>query len=188
MLLNDFLFFTPTGYQSAGSKFEMGGARATQLYYNIDGISANSPAFGVQNSAVEPSVDSIAEMKFNMVENKAEYSMVTNVIAITKSGQNTFHGRLFEQNTNTALTARSFFAPTVGQNIINDFGASMGGPIKRNKMFFFGTYEGFRQRDPRGFDAERSHGPDAHRRLFPVAHRNIADHHKKSLQWSSISE
>ena len=151
MLLNDFLFFTPTGYQSSGSKFEMGGARATQLYYNIDGISANSPAFGVQNSAVEPSVDSIAEMKFNMVENKAEYSMVTNVIAITKSGQNTFHGRLFEQNTNRALTARSFFAPTVGQNIINDFGASLGGPIKRNKAFFFGTYEGFRQRVPAVF-------------------------------------
>jgi hypothetical protein len=148
VLLNDFLFFTPTGYQSAGSKFSMGGARATQLYYNIDGISANSPAFGVQNSAVEPSVESIAEMKFNMVDNKAEYSLVTNVIAITKSGQNTFHGRLFEQNSNTALNARSFFAANVGQNIINDFGASVGGPIKRNKMFFFATYEAFRQRVP----------------------------------------
>jgi hypothetical protein len=148
VLLNDFLFFTPTGYQSVGSKFDMGGARATQLYYNIDGISANSPAFGVQNSSVEPSVESIAEMKFNTVDNKAEYSLVTNVTAVTKSGQNTIHGRLFEQNTNTALNARSFFASSVGQNIINDFGASVGGPIRRNKAFYFGTYEGFRQRIP----------------------------------------
>jgi Carboxypeptidase regulatory-like domain len=148
VLLNDFLFFTPTGYQSVGSKFDMGGARATQLYYNVDGISANSPAFGVQNSPAEPSVESIAEMKFNLVDNKAEYSLVTNVTVITKSGQNDFHGRLFEQNTNTALTARSFFASSVGQNIINDFGASVGGPVRHNKTFFFGTYEGFRQRIP----------------------------------------
>jgi hypothetical protein len=129
VLLNAFLFTTPTGYQTAGSKFSIGGARGTQLYYNIDGISANSPAFGVQNSPAEPSVESIAEMKFNAVNNKAEFGEVTNVTAITKSGQNEFHGRLFEQNTTSVLTARPFFAASRGQNIINDFGGSVGGPI-----------------------------------------------------------
>jgi hypothetical protein len=148
VLLNAFLFTTPTGYQTAGSKFSIGGARGTQLYYNIDGISANSPAFGVQNSPAEPSVESIAEMKFNAVNNKAEFGEVTNVTAVTKSGQNEFHGRLFEQNTTSVLNARPFFAASRGQNIINDFGASVGGPIKRNKTFFFGAYEGFRQRIP----------------------------------------
>lgn len=147
-LLNAFLFTTPTGYQTAGSKFAMGGARGTQLYYNIDGISANSPSFGVQNSPAEPSAESIAEMKFNLVNNKAEFGEVTTVTAITRSGQNELHGRLFEQNTTSAISARSFFAASKGQNIINDFGASVGGPIKRNKTFFFGTYEGFRQRVP----------------------------------------
>ncbi len=148
VLLNSFLFTTPTGYQTAGSKFAMGGARGTQLYYNIDGISANSPAFGVQNSPAEPSVESIQEMKFNLVNNKAEFGEVTNVTAITKSGQNELHGRLFEQNTTSAISARSFFAASLGQNIINDFGGSIGGPIRRNKTFFFGTYEAFRQRVP----------------------------------------
>jgi hypothetical protein len=148
VILNAFLFSTPTGYQTAGSKFAMGGARGTQLYYNIDGISANSPAFGVQNSPAEPSVESMAELKFNLVENKAEFGEVTNVTAITKSGQNELHGRLFEQNTTSVLNARPTFAATKGQNIINDFGASVGGPIRRNKTFFFGTYEGFRQRVP----------------------------------------
>ena len=148
VILNAFLFSTPTGYQTAGSKFAMGGARGTQLFYNIDGISANSPAFGVQNSPAEPSSESMAEMKFNLVNNKAEFGEVTTVTAITKSGQNQLHGRLFEQNTTSALNARPFFAASKGQNIINDFGASIGGPIKHNKTFFFGTYEGFRQRIP----------------------------------------
>jgi hypothetical protein len=148
VILNAFLFSTATGYQTAGSKFAMGGARGTQLYYNIDGISANSPAFGVQNSPAEPSVESMAEMKFNLVNNKAEFGEVTTVTAITKSGQNELHGRLFEQNTTSAISARPFFAASKGQNIINDFGASIGGPIRRNKTFFFGTYEGFRQRVP----------------------------------------
>ena len=148
VLLNDFLFFTPTGYQAAGSTFVMGGARGTELYYNIDGVSANAPLYGVQDSPLEPSVESIAEMKFNLVNNKAEFPLATNVVAITKSGQNELHGRLFEQNTFTQLTARQFFAASVGQNLINDFGGSIGGPIKHNKAFFFGTYEGFRQRIP----------------------------------------
>ena len=160
-LLNAFLFTTPTGYQTAGSKFAMGGARGTQLYYNIDGISGNSPSFGVQNSPAEPSAESIAEMKFNLVNNRAEFGEVTNVTTITKSGQNDVHGRLFEQNTTSALNAKSYFATTKGQNIINDFGASVGGPIKRNKTFFFGTYEGFRQRIPAILTPERSDREDA---------------------------
>src|SRR4051795_7739955 len=86
VILNAFLFSTPTGYQTAGSKFAMGGARGTQLFYSIDGISANSPAFGVQNSPAEPSSESMAELKFNLVNNKAEFGEVTTVTAITKSG------------------------------------------------------------------------------------------------------
>ena len=50
VVLNQFLFTVPTAYQTQGAKYAMGGARGTQLYYNIDGISANSPAFGVQSS------------------------------------------------------------------------------------------------------------------------------------------
>jgi hypothetical protein len=148
VLLNIFLFTTPTGYQTAGSKFALGGARGTQLHYSIDGISANSPAFGVQNSPAEPSVESIQEMRFDIVDNKAEFGEVTNVTVITKSGQNDFHGRLFEFNGASALNATPFLALTKGQNTVNDFGGSAGGRIIRNKTFFFGGYEGFRQRMP----------------------------------------
>ena len=65
----------------------------------------------------------------NLVNNKAEFGEVTTVTAITKSGQNQLHGRLFEQNTTSALNARPFFAASTGQNIINDFGASIGGLV-----------------------------------------------------------
>ena len=55
-LLTTFTSLVPTGYLSLGAKFAMGGARGTQLYYSIDGVSANSPLFGVQNSFAEPSL------------------------------------------------------------------------------------------------------------------------------------
>ena len=148
VLLNSFLFTTPTGYQTLGSKFALGGARGTQLYYNIDGISANSPAFGVQNSPAEPTLESIQEMRFDIVNNKAEFGEVTNATAITKSGSNEFHGSLFWYNSNNAYNSKPTFATEKGQNIQNDLGFTLGGPIIENKTFFFGSYEAFRQRLP----------------------------------------
>ena len=72
-------------------------------------------------------MESISEMRFSLVNNKAEFGEVTNVTAITKSGQNQIHGRLFEQNSTSVLNARQFFAAARGQNIINDFGGSIEG-------------------------------------------------------------
>jgi hypothetical protein len=76
-LLTTFTSLVPTGYLSLGAKFAMGGARGTQLYYSIDGVSANSPLFGVQNSFAEPSLGSVSEMRFDMVNNRAEFGEVT---------------------------------------------------------------------------------------------------------------
>jgi hypothetical protein len=144
-LLTTFTSLVPTGYLSLGAKFAMGGARGTQLYYNIDGISANSPLFGVQNSFAEPSLGSVSEMRFDLVNNRAEFGEVTNATVITKSGTNQLHGRLFWMNTTASLNARPYFATSKVQNIINDFGASIGGPVIHNKTFFFGTFEALRQ-------------------------------------------
>ncbi|HTG72411.1 MAG TPA: carboxypeptidase-like regulatory domain-containing protein, partial [Terriglobia bacterium] len=148
VVLNSFLFSTPTGYQSAGSKFSFGGARGTQLHYNIDGISANSPAFGVQNSPAEPTLESIQEMRFDIVNNRAEFGEVTNVTAITKSGGNDLHGTVFWLNGINQYNATPFFATQKGKNINNDLGFTLGGPIIKNKTFYFGSYEAFRQRIP----------------------------------------
>ena len=66
---------------------------------------------------------------------------------ITKSGTNTFHGSLFEYLRNNVLDARNYFATTGPKPELrqNQFGGSIGGPIRKNKTFFFGDYEGFRQ-------------------------------------------
>jgi Carboxypeptidase regulatory-like domain len=141
-----YVFLTPTGGQGGGSRFSLGGARGSQNYFNVDGISSNSPAFGNSIGPAEPSFESIQEVRFEIANNKAEFGEVANITAITKSGTNSLHGALFWYHENAALNARSFFAQTLGQNIRNNFGASMGGPVLRNKLFFFGTYEGERQR------------------------------------------
>jgi hypothetical protein len=141
-----YVFLTPTGGQGGGSRFSLGGARGSQNYFNVDGISSNSPAFGNSIGPAEPSFESIQEVRFEMVNNKAEFGEVANITAITKSGTNDLHGALFWYHENAALNARSYFATSLGQNIRNNFGVSVGGPIKRNKLFFFGTYEGERQR------------------------------------------
>ena len=123
-----YVFLTPTGGQGGGSRFSLGGARGSQNYFNVDGISSNSPAFGNSIGPAEPSFESIQEVRFEIVNNKAEFGEVANITAITKSGTNDLHGALFWYHENAALNARSFFAQTLGQNIRNNFGASMGGP------------------------------------------------------------
>src|SRR6266478_4649610 len=76
------------------------------------------------------------------------------VTVITKSGTNQFHGVLFEYHADQALRARQFFetaavSPKKGKGILNDFGGTLGGPIKRDKLFFFGSYDGTYERDNR---------------------------------------
>jgi hypothetical protein len=143
-----YVFMTPTGYQGGGSRFSLGGGRGSQNYFNVDGISSNSPAFGNSIGPAEPSFESIQEVRFEIVNNKPEFGEVANITAITKSGSNDLHGALFWYHENSTLNARPYFAAAKGQNIRNNFGASAGGPIKRNKAFFFGTYEAERQRTP----------------------------------------
>ncbi len=76
------------------------------------------------------------------------------VTVITKSGTNQFHGVLFEYHQDQALRARQFFetaaaSPRKGKSILNDLGGAFGGPIKKDKLFFFGSYNGTFERDNR---------------------------------------
>src|SRR5712692_2513969 len=76
------------------------------------------------------------------------------ITVITKSGTNQFHGVLFEYHADQALRARQFFetpsvSPKKGKGILNDFGGTLGGPIKKDKLFFFGSWDGTYERDNR---------------------------------------
>ncbi|MBZ5633411.1 MAG: carboxypeptidase regulatory-like domain-containing protein [Acidobacteriia bacterium] len=98
-------------------------------------------------TSVVPNLDSIAEFRILTNSFDAEYGNYAGgvVNVITKSGSNQLHGSGFEFLRNTALDARNFFSPERSFYRQNQFGGTVGGPIKENKLFFFGDYQGTRQ-------------------------------------------
>ncbi len=92
--------------------------------------------------------DAVAEFKIVTVSPPAEYgrSGLGVVTFTTRSGTNQFHGSVYEYLRNEKLDARGFFAPRTPLNKQNEFGATAGGPIRKDKTFFFGWYQGFRLR------------------------------------------
>jgi hypothetical protein len=98
-------------------------------------------------TAVIPNLDSIGEFRILTNNFDAEYGNYSGgqVNVITKSGTNQFHGDLFDFLRNTDLDARNYFSPDRGTYIQNQFGGIVGGPIRKNKLFFFADYQGTRQ-------------------------------------------
>lgn len=98
-------------------------------------------------TAVVPNLDSIAEFRILTSNFDAEYGDYAGgqIIVATKSGTNQFHGDVFEFLRNTDLDSRNFFSPNRAKYIQNQFGATLGGPIKRDKIFFFADYQGTRR-------------------------------------------
>src|SRR5580692_12933521 len=97
-------------------------------------------------TAIVPNLDSIAEFRILTSNFDAEYGGHSGgqINVVTKSGTNQFHGDVFEFLRNTNLDARNYFSPTRGTFDQNQFGGTFGGPIRRNKVFFFADYQGTR--------------------------------------------
>jgi hypothetical protein len=97
-------------------------------------------------SAIVPNLDSIAEFRILTSNFDAEYGEFSGgqINVVTKSGANAFHGDAFEFARNTDLDARNYFSPARGAFNQNQFGGTFGGPIRRNKIFFFADYQGTR--------------------------------------------
>jgi hypothetical protein len=98
-------------------------------------------------TAIIPNLDSIAEFRILTNNFDAEYGNYAGgqINAITKSGTNELHGDIFEFLRNTDLDARNFFSPDRSKFIQNQFGGTIGGRIVRDKLFYFGDYQGTRQ-------------------------------------------
>ena len=112
--------------------------------FTIDGMDDNERFIGTV--IVKPSVDALQEMKVQTNLYSAEFGRTAGGVInfVTKSGSNAFHGSLFEFFRNQHMDARSFFAGAKPPYHQNQFGGSNGGPIKKNRVFYFGDYEGFR--------------------------------------------
>jgi len=132
--------------------FSANGARALQNNFLLDGIDNNANLGDVLNGAayvVQPSVDAIAEFKVETNSYSAEFGRGNGAImnAVIKSGTNQIHGDVFEFLRNEKVDATNAF-DIFGQQPYkqNQFGFTLGGPIIKNKTFFFGDYEGLRIR------------------------------------------
>ncbi|HEX7797227.1 MAG TPA: carboxypeptidase-like regulatory domain-containing protein, partial [Vicinamibacterales bacterium] len=128
------------------------GALPFMTSFSVDGISTQRVRYGGPSRELFPSVESIEEFKVASAGNSAEFMQVTDLTTTTKGGTNQLHGTGFWFNQNSALSATSQFTPkdANGDPIkphinANSFGLSGGGPIVRNRSFFFGTFEGVRR-------------------------------------------
>ncbi len=131
------------------------GARSLQNNFVLDGGDNNSISTNVQELTTQvarPSVEAISEFKVLTNPYNAEYgrSPGAAVSVTTKGGTNAFHGSLYEFHRNRVFDANSFLLNRAGrdkpQHIQNQFGGSIGGPVLKDKLFFFGNYEGTRIR------------------------------------------
>ena len=145
---NSFFNAGPSSEVSTRGTYSLsvGGSRAQSTDWLLDGNDNNELTAG--GIAILPSVDAIQEFKVLTYNYSAEWGTRAGptVLVTTKSGSNQFHGSLFEFFRNTKLDARSYFAATREQFNLNQFGGTFGGPIQKDKTFFFLDYQAKRQR------------------------------------------
>ena len=145
----------PGGHaRGLGVQMSVNGARPTQNSYRLNGVIVNDYSNAGPGNALGQNlgVDAIQEFSVLTSNYSGEYGFTSGGVinAITRSGTNSFHGSAYEFIRNNALDARNFFDQTAAPKRDapfrrNQFGASAGGPIKKDKAFIFGDYEGLRQ-------------------------------------------
>jgi hypothetical protein len=137
------------GNRGFGAQVSVAGARPQQGNYRLDGISLNDYANAGPGSVLGGNlgVDAIQEFSVLTSNYSAEYGKTSGgvVNGTTRAGTNQFHGSAYEFLRNNALDARNFFDSTTPAFKRNQFGASAGGPIRKDRTFIFGDYEGVRQ-------------------------------------------
>jgi outer membrane receptor protein involved in Fe transport len=132
-------------FQSSGTTVSISGLRSENNNYTLDGVNNNETFF--KSYGVQPSIDAIQEFKVQTNITAAEFGTGAgaNVNVVTKSGTNTFHGSAYEFHRNQHLSSQDYFSEQAKQDIPvfrqNNFGGTVGGPIIRNKTFFFFGYE-----------------------------------------------
>ncbi|HKN62264.1 MAG TPA: hypothetical protein VJW93_13865, partial [Candidatus Acidoferrales bacterium] len=135
--------FSPSGDLNPGT-ISINGQREFANAFIVNGSDVEEDVN--MGSAIIPNLDSIAEFRILTNNFDAEYGEFSGgqINVVTKSGANAFHGDGFEFFRNTNLDARNYFSPTRGKFDQNQFGGTLGGPIRKNKVFFFADYQGTR--------------------------------------------
>jgi hypothetical protein len=136
--------FAPSGDLNPGT-ISINGQREFANSFVVNGSDVEEDVN--MGTSIIPNLDSIAEFRVLTSNFDAEYGEFSGgqINVVTKSGSNQFHGNAFEFLRNTDLDARNFFSPDRAAFHQNQFGGTFGGPIKRDKIFFFLDYQGTRQ-------------------------------------------
>jgi hypothetical protein len=144
--------FTGQGGPERGSTVQGLGVRNNQTEFQVDGLNANA-AMDEGGMGI-PNVDTIAEFNVETSSFSAENGRnPLQVLLVTKSGTNQFHGALWEFFQNDYLNARNAYALTVPKLRRNQFGGAVGGPIIKNRTFFFGSFQGTPVRSDRIYNS-----------------------------------
>ena len=173
----------PGGRTASEGGFVSGGAHSYQMNVQVDGLDNNTiysgGPVGYEAQAVKPSIDAIGEFKVITNNFSAEYGtrMGGTVLVTIKSGTNQLHGTAYEFLRNDALDSSNFFANRNGaakpEYRQNQFGGTLGGPIRKNKLFLFGSFDATRIRS--GTSAISTVPTDAERTGDFSKIRNIFD-------------
>ena len=134
----------PSGTLNPGA-ISVNGQRELANYFSVNGSDAEEDVNA--GTAIIPNLDAIAEFRIVTSNFDAEYGEFSGgqISVITKSGNNRIHGNAFDFLRDTNLDARNYFSPTRGDFRQNQFGGTIGGPIRHDKLFFFTDYQGTRQ-------------------------------------------
>jgi hypothetical protein len=135
------------------ASFNVNGLRSSHNNFLVDGVDNNAYGTsnqGFSNQVVQLNPDAVEEFRVVTNNFSAEYGRAGGAVinASVRSGTNEFHGAAWEFLRNTQLNAVGFFKPSSGVKPVlvqNQFGGAFGGPIQKDKLFFFGNYEGFRR-------------------------------------------
>ena len=134
-----------------GAQLTIGGNRPQGNSYRLDGVNINDYANGGPGSVSSSTLGVDAVQEFNVVTSDApaQYGRMSGGVinSVTRQGTSDFHGSVYDFIRNSVFDSRSYFDPLTGEPSFrrNQFGATIGGPIIKDKTFFFFNYEGFRQ-------------------------------------------
>jgi len=135
---------TTAGYANSSDTIaiSVNGTRGNEVNYRLDGATHMDNVTNL--NAVYPNPDALQEFNVQTSNYSAQYGNFAGAVVnvVTRSGSNQFHGSLFEFVRNGAMNARNFFAAQSDNLKRNQFGASAGGPVVHNRLFWFGSYQG----------------------------------------------
>ena len=145
---------TGSGITGSGQRMSIGGARPTSNNFMMDGTNINDTSSATPGSVAGVNLGLEAIREFEVLTSTYDATFGRNsggvINIVTKSGTNELHGSLFWYHRNDNLDATNFFVNKFGQDKPefkrNQYGFSLGGPVVKDKIFLFGTYEGFRER------------------------------------------